>query len=41
MTDARNRVCWSKKVEEFLNLKEGAYSRKNAVHQAAELRDFT
>ena len=40
MEDARNCETWSTKVENSLGLKKGSYSRKNAVHQAAELREF-
>ena len=40
MSDARDRKKWSKIVELSLGLNEGAYCRKNAVHQAAELREF-
>ena len=40
MTDARNREIWSNKIEFYLGLKKGSYSRKNAIHHAAELRNF-
>ena len=40
MSDARDRKKWSKIVELSLGLSEGAYCRKDAVHQAAELREF-
>ena len=41
MTDVRNRNISSKRVENFLSLPEGSYARKNARHQAAELRFFS
>ena len=41
MTHARDRNIWSKRVEYFLSLPKGAYSRKNANHQAAELQNFS
>ena len=40
MNDARNRKIWSRRVEHFLGLKKGMYSRENAVHHAAGLREI-
>ena len=41
MKDARERKVWSKRVEHFLSLPEGMYCRTNAVHHAAELKDYS
>ena len=41
MTHARNRNLWGNKIEYFLSLPKGAYSRSNAVNQAAGLRSFS
>ena len=40
MSDARDRNSWSNRVEHFLGLKKGSYCRTNAVHHAAELRNY-
>ena len=40
MTIARDRKLWGSRVEHFLSLPEGTYSRTNAKHQEAVLREF-
>ena len=40
MTEAKNRKIWGTRVEYFLGLPEGSYSRTNARKSYAELRSF-
>ena len=40
MNIARDRKLWGSRIEHFLSLPEGSYSRTNAKHQAAVLRNF-
>ena len=41
MTEANNRKIWGKRVEHFLGLPEGSYSRSNAKNKAAALKSYT
>ena len=41
MKEAKDRIKWAKRVEHYLDLPKGSYSRANAKHQAAQLRDYS
>ena len=40
MNIARDRKLWGSRIEHFLSLPEGSYSRTNAKHKAVFLRNF-